>query len=45
MKLQQDILEFLSGKVPAERSVQRKKTKRYNYSIVNDQNLYETTQV
>lgn len=43
MKLQQDILEFLSGKIPAERSKPRKKPKRYNYSIVNDQRLYDTT--
>ena len=42
MKLQQEILQFLSGKIPSDRE-KPKKVKRQNYSLVNDKNLYQST--
>ena len=43
MKLQQEILSYLSGKVPADRARVSKKVKRHNYSLVNDKNMYNST--
>ena len=44
MKLQQEILAFMSGKVPTGRDTfQKKKVKRLNYSVVNEPNFYTAT--
>lgn len=43
MKLQQQILSYLSGKTPSARDKPSKRVKRQNYSLVKDKNLYQST--
>lgn len=42
MKLQQEILSYLSGKLPEDREGSFKKNRRYKYSLVDDSNHYKT---
>lgn len=44
MKLQQEILSFMSGKVPLDRDQEKsKKPKRQSYNFIKDRNRYHTT--